>query len=870
MAIAKFTIEMAADIGQLKRDISNINSVVSNMGKQMSASYQPGLQSLKAVGDAHKKIGEEAGLSAAAQQRAARLTQYQNVQLANQLQDFAIQIAGGQNPLLAFAQQGSQLSAVYGGVGNAFRAVTRLMTPMTLSIGAAGAAVLGLGAAFLKGDEQSAVFRRSLELTGNAAGMTAGRFESMVISVSASADLGAGKVRDMAQALVSSGRFGSAGFEDLAKTASIMAQVTGKSAEQVVQELTGMADAPASWAASQNKALHFMTDAQLKYVETLEANGRREEAVQVVKEALSKRYTDKHIENLGLLARAAKSTSKVFDDAWDVILGIGREDTIEEQIVMAMTRLDKARAYAESIKNGGIDMYNAGGYVGSVEAAEKRLQDLYDKKSSLALKASQESTAAADEQAATEKRRLQERLQSMVLSITMSKNEANARLQLLDIEKRITEIQRGATTDSRDLEGQQQAAQQIGEQKLLEMAMQRRKVLQDIATVKAQPQDKPEQALAVQQQLIGLNSKLVEMDTAKLGLQSQAFAGYVQQLQSLQEIRHAQEFSLSLVGKTVEQSNALVFADSMRVQTSRAIQAEQKNLADGLIDLTELERRKAEIQRQAGMATLAFYKLQADEIDRAFNANRGVQDAIKKYIDETQRSGELASQATRSVLSSMEDSFANFFKTGKLDAKSFVDTLINEFLRLQVIKPMMNNIMSSGGGDFLSTIFGGGSSGGGKVNNSAGLSEGFQSGNTAFAANGAVFSPRGITHTFAKGGAFTNQVITHPKRFAFAGGAGLMGEAGPEAIIPLRRDSRGRLGVGSLGGGASNVTVQVINQGGSALQVTGQTQSRGADGSLNVSVLVSQMQDALADGVASGTGSLYHAIGSRFAAQRGM
>ena len=63
---------------------------------------------------------------------------------ANQLQDFAIQVAGGANPLLAFAQQGSQLSAVYGGVGNALRAVAALVTPMTVAVTAGAVAVGGL------------------------------------------------------------------------------------------------------------------------------------------------------------------------------------------------------------------------------------------------------------------------------------------------------------------------------------------------------------------------------------------------------------------------------------------------------------------------------------------------------------------------------------------------------------------------------------------------------------------------------------------------------------------------------------------------------------------------------------------------------
>jgi lambda family phage tail tape measure protein len=56
---------------------------------------------------------------------------------------------------------------------------------------------------------------------------------------------------------------------------------------------------------------------------------------------------------------------------------------------------------------------------------------------------------------------------------------------------------------------------------------------------------------------------------------------------------------------------------------------------------------------------------------------------------------------------------------------------------------------------------------------------------------------------FAAGG-----VVTGPTAFATAGGVGVMGEAGPEAIMPLARGADGRLGV--RGGGGVSVTVNVV------------------------------------------------------------
>lgn len=62
---------------------------------------------------------------------------------------------------------------------------------------------------------------------------------------------------------------------------------------------------------------------------------------------------------------------------------------------------------------------------------------------------------------------------------------------------------------------------------------------------------------------------------------------------------------------------------------------------------------------------------------------------------------------------------------------------------------------------------------------------------------------------FAKGGAFSqNGIITAPTLFGFGGKTGVMGEAGPEAVMPLTRGADGRLGVAAAG--ASRQPVNVV------------------------------------------------------------
>lgn len=70
-------------------------------------------------------------------------------------------------------------------------------------------------------------------------------------------------------------------------------------------------------------------------------------------------------------------------------------------------------------------------------------------------------------------------------------------------------------------------------------------------------------------------------------------------------------------------------------------------------------------------------------------------------------------------------------------------------------------------------------------------------------ANGAPFS-QGKVMPFAQGG-----VISSATAFPMRGGTGVMGEAGPEAIMPLARGSDGKLGVRGAGGGATTIVMNI-------------------------------------------------------------
>ncbi|MDR1836407.1 MAG: tape measure protein [Treponema sp.] len=105
-------------------------------------------------------------------------------------------------------------------------------------------------------------------------------------------------------------------------------------------------------------------------------------------------------------------------------------------------------------------------------------------------------------------------------------------------------------------------------------------------------------------------------------------------------------------------------------------------------------------------------------------------------------------------------------------------------------------------------------------------------------AQGGVFDEYGkAARAFTAGGVFTNQIVSTPTYFQHGGGLGLMGEAGPEAIMPLTRMPNGDLGIQTAGGGAQ-VIVKIINNSGEAVQKEERTD---AEGNKQIDVIIGQL-----------------------------
>jgi len=151
----------------------------------------------------------------------------------------------------------------------------------------------------------------------------------------------------------------------------------------------------------------------------------------------------------------------------------------------------------------------------------------------------------------------------------------------------------------------------------------------------------------------------------------------------------------------------------------------------------------------------------------------------------------------------MADAIVNFAKTGELSFTSMIDSMLTGLARLAV-QQTTNQLFSF----MLQSMPWAGASAGASAGSSSLYSLSGSGARFNAMALGGVYPE--TLHAFANGGSFTNSIVSSPTLFKFASGTGLMGEAGPEAILPLRRNEQGRLGVQSSGT-QQNVEVVVNN-----------------------------------------------------------
>ncbi len=259
------------------------------------------------------------------------------------------------------------------------------------------------------------------------------------------------------------------------------------------------------------------------------------------------------------------------------------------------------------------------------------------------------------------------------------------------------------------------------------------------------------------------------------------------------------------------------FRERMREQFNIRKEFEEKNTA------LLRQRQAGEIDETFYQEGLALNKRYLDERLRdqeayysASDAQRsdwttGMREGFANWADTASdyasQSADLVNNAMSGLVGNISDALAG----NKVDWEDWASSVLQSMQKIILNAMLVDSLRSASNSGFFSSI-------GGMFGAGAGAASGSTpSGAYNSAASGIKLNAKGGAYASESLSAYSNSIVSTPTYFAFAKGAGLMGEAGPEAIMPLTRSADGSLGVrmvgnpGSTSGGGDTIIHQHFN-----------------------------------------------------------
>ncbi|EDT3088619.1 phage tail tape measure protein [Salmonella enterica subsp. enterica serovar Newport] len=686
-------------------------------------------------------------------------------------------------------------------------------------VGGVAAAVYGLGKAWREGQKESEEFNKQLILTGNYAGKTTGQLNEMAKSLAGNGVTQHDAAGVLAQ-VVGSGSFTGPAVDMVSRTAARMQEAVGQSVDETIRQFKRLQDDPVNAAKELDKTLHFLTATQLEQIRVLGEQGRTADAAKIAmsaySEEMNKRMGDVH-DNLGWVERAWNSLGDAAKWAWDRMLDIGREDTLDEKIA-------KLR---KKIKDGGQQIGKA--FIPVTQQDRDRLAALEEKDFQEKLKAAKDKGERDYQE--TQKRRNKE---NTALDHDNETEEMRHKNKIdwiksqehADASKRNAALERENERHKKAMERQTKKPgayhNDEASRLLLQYSQQQAQVEGQIAAAKLSTTEKMTEAhkqlLAFQQRITDLSGKKLTADEKSVLAHrdeiEQALRGLdikQQELQHQSALNELKKKTVTLTSQLAEeevkvrQQHAMALAtmgmgdqqrgryeERLKIQQHYQDQLEQlkrDSQAKGTLDSEEYRQAEQELQDSLDrrLAEWADYNAKVDAAsgDWTLGASR----ALDNFLAQGSNVAGMTENVFTNAFNGMADGVANFALTGKMDFRGFTVSILADLAKMEA-RIAASKIL---GGLFQWGV--------GLMGVGAGAAAG--SGANAIQSYGANFSlnAAGGVYNSADLSRYSGSVVSRPTFFAFAKGAGVMGEAGPEAILPLRRGADGKLGVVAASGG---------------------------------------------------------------------
>ncbi|EMH9068212.1 phage tail tape measure protein [Citrobacter freundii] len=203
----------------------------------------------------------------------------------------------------------------------------------------------------------------------------------------------------------------------------------------------------------------------------------------------------------------------------------------------------------------------------------------------------------------------------------------------------------------------------------------------------------------------------------------------------------------------------------------------------------ELELNKRYLDERLRDQEAYYSASDAQRSDWTTGMREGFANWADTASDYASQSADLVNYAMSGLVSNISDALAG----NKVDWEDWASSVLQSMQKIILNAMLVDSLRSASNSGFFSSI-------GGMFGAGAGAASGSTpSGAYNSAASGIKLNAKGGAYASESLSAYSNSIVSTPTYFAFAKGAGLMGEAGPEAIMPLTRSADGSLGVRMVG-----------------------------------------------------------------------
>ncbi|EDW3005968.1 phage tail tape measure protein [Salmonella enterica subsp. enterica] len=739
--------------------------------------------------------------------------------LPAQFTDIATQLAGGQSPFLILLQQGGQIKDQFGGVqgaltgvGEYIRSMAGMINPTTIALAGLVGTIGLLAAAAYSSSQQFDQVARSVIMMGGAGFSSMQQLNQAAEEVAGKTNTSISSTVDTLVTLNDTGKYTASQMKQIATSITLMGKA-GSDTKAAMSDFGKIVSDPVKGLASLNEQYGFVDEAMMKHIIQLRKQKGEQAAVTEAIELFA-----------GVMAKRAQETIEATDNigkAWtglkafasDTFGQIGITVRAWGNQVIEVFKLLSTSFEALFVKMKEVSLEIMGGMITGFTDIANKLPGGETLIKSMGFDGLAESVAESRKAASKEYTQLTAEYNKHIANLSKSqwqweeeaKNGPGGVKGTGSVDRQTKDAVSKLAQDSAKKSKEAKATLEAGDRTLENYRAQARTLTETLETLRQTGETHAKNTEFSKQQ-----SRFAELDEAA---KTRSLTAQEKSLLSSRE-------AILNAAKVVDQKNKEVEAQQKingLAQQANKYVTQMSEKTDALRDSAGLSGRQTqrlmeEAQLRQGwlngggkledagyekeLAALRKYYAEEDKLRGDWKA--GAVSGWNEYLDAATNTYDAVKNVASSTLTGLSDMLTGLMTTGTASIKEFGKSMLK--MIVEVTNRLLVAYAVQQALDWISGGSSGGSTPGGSyANAAAGLT---------FNAKGGVYDSPGLSK-------YVNGVYDSPQYFTFQGASkfakgGVFAEAGEEAIMPLTRDSAGRLGVRAQGGGGVAPVINTI------------------------------------------------------------